>query len=567
MSLKAQPMCPIPEDTFLVGQQLLAEDDLYRIIGEQYAELVKDEDFAGVYSHTGQPGYSPARLSLVTVLQAMEHLSDRGAKHMVRTRIDWKYALHLPLTDQGFDASVLSEFRARLVAGKAERKFFEALLEKLKEKGLLKGRGMQRSDSLQVVAAVRDLNRLELVMETLRVALESLCKANVEWVREKVPSDWFERYGEWIESERLVKESGGKGKGETERLLKQTGKDGFWLLEQLDEEKELRELEEVKRLEKVWRQQYRQEESESGATSIEMQTKESRRAEGVDSEIIVTPHDEEARYSEKRGEGSTGYKLHLTEVAEEEAPALITDVEIVGGQEYDGAALEGIHQRLKERGLLPEEHLADGGYVNGNTIAESQKREVQLTGPVQEAPACTEGNCLSLEHFQFDFEQQKAICPMGRESIHWVKMLRRDRGREAFLIYWEKQQCLSCRLAPPSLLNQERGRKVQISTHYQIIVKRRAEQQNKEFKNKYRRRSGVEATLSTLVRGYAGRRTPYRGRGKTRAHYLRIASAMNLKRAIAWERGERPQRKRVVRIKKVLGLEITTRQGWRQKTA
>ena len=101
--LRPQLLGPVPEDTLLIGQELLPEGDLYRMIGEQYAELVKDEDFAALYSKTGQPAYSPARLSLVTILQAMEHLSDRTTVHMVRTRIDWKYALHLPLADVGFD--------------------------------------------------------------------------------------------------------------------------------------------------------------------------------------------------------------------------------------------------------------------------------------------------------------------------------------------------------------------------------------------------------------------------------------------------------------------------------
>jgi len=608
VSLTPKPIGPIPEDTLLVGQQVLSEDNLYRIIGEQYAEVVKDEDFADFYSHTGQPGYSPARLSLITVLQAMEHLSDRVAIHMVRTRIDWKYALHLPLNDPGFDPSVLCEFRGRLVEGEAERKFFDALLEKFKEKGLLKGRGMQRTDSLQLLGAVRVLNRLELVMETLRLVLESMVKADVEWVRGNVPAEWFETYGEWNESERLVKESGPQGKAATGRFLKQTGKDGFRLMDQLKAESELRELEAVKTLEKVWGQQYRRMET-TEVVEVELSTKESRRADGVDREIIVTPHDVDVRYSEKRGEGSTGYKLHLTETAEEDAPALITDLETVGGQEYDGGALEGIHERLEERGLLPEDHLGDKGYVNGNTIAESHDRGVNLVGPVQEAsvhqsseqtkpepenrsvvkqeqevsessvdlregegPKAAEckptESCLGLEKFQFDFEQRTAICPKEIESARWVTTIRRDRGpggigREAYLLYWDKEKCLSCELALPSLINQQRGRIVQLSPHHEITEQRRAEQQTKEFRKKYRRRSGVEASLSAMVRGHGGRRTRYRGKAKTRAHYLRIGSAMNLKRAIAWENGCRPKRVRVVRMKKALGLERAMRLGWR----
>lgn len=164
-----------------------------------------------MYSHTGQPAISPARLALVSVLQVMEHVSDRVAVAMVKTRIDWKYALHLELSYGGFDASVVSEFRDRLIKSHKQRVVFDGLLKRLKDKGLLKGRGMQRTDSLRVVGAVRELNRLELVMETMRKALEAIAKQDKEWIRRNTPGEWLESYGEWVQAERMVKESGQKG--------------------------------------------------------------------------------------------------------------------------------------------------------------------------------------------------------------------------------------------------------------------------------------------------------------------------------------------------------------------
>src|SRR5213075_628877 len=114
---------------------------------------------------------TPWRLALVLVLQFAEGLSDRQAADAVRGRIDWKYALALDLTDPGFDASVLSEFRSRLVAGQAEMGLFETLLAHLRALGLVKPRGRQRTDSPHVLAAIHVLNRLECVGETLRHAL------------------------------------------------------------------------------------------------------------------------------------------------------------------------------------------------------------------------------------------------------------------------------------------------------------------------------------------------------------------------------------------------------------
>src|SRR3954452_2999933 len=114
------------------------------------------------------------RLALVTVLQFLKNLSDRQAAEAVRARIDWKYALGLELTDAGFHFSVLTEFRARLVAGRSEHLLLDTMLERFKERGLVKARGKQRTDSTYVRPAVRDLHFLELVAETLRATLDDL---------------------------------------------------------------------------------------------------------------------------------------------------------------------------------------------------------------------------------------------------------------------------------------------------------------------------------------------------------------------------------------------------------
>src|SRR5689334_20765153 len=84
-------------------------------------------------------------LALVTVFQFQEGLSDRQAAEAVRGRIDWKYALSLELTDAGFDASVLSEFRSRLVAHGASERLLEVLVGQFKERGLITARGKQRT--------------------------------------------------------------------------------------------------------------------------------------------------------------------------------------------------------------------------------------------------------------------------------------------------------------------------------------------------------------------------------------------------------------------------------------
>src|SRR5918911_1398436 len=128
-------------------------------------------------------------------MQVREGLSDRQAAEAVRARIDWKYLLGLELTDPGFDHSVLCEFRDRLLTGGAPERLLERVLEVCRELGVLKARGRQRTDATHVLAAVRKLNRLELVAETLRAALNATAAAAPDWLRELAPPAWYERYG------------------------------------------------------------------------------------------------------------------------------------------------------------------------------------------------------------------------------------------------------------------------------------------------------------------------------------------------------------------------------------
>src|ERR1700758_4854772 len=151
MSLQAAPSAPIPAETARIAQAAFPKGTLCMQMRDTLGPLCEDEQFAALFSSTGQPAEAPARLALVLVLQFVEGLSDRQAADAVRGRIDWKYALALELTDAGFDASVLSEFRSRLVAHQACGRLLEVLVEQFKERGLITARGKQRNASTHVL--------------------------------------------------------------------------------------------------------------------------------------------------------------------------------------------------------------------------------------------------------------------------------------------------------------------------------------------------------------------------------------------------------------------------------
>ncbi len=133
MSLKPERINPVPEETARIAHAAYPKGNVFMHMRDELGTIYQDEPFAHLFSHTGQPAEAPWRLAVVTIMQFAEGLSDRQAADAVRGRIDWKYALGLELTDPGFDASVLSEFRTRLVEGQAEEQLLTVMLTLFKE--------------------------------------------------------------------------------------------------------------------------------------------------------------------------------------------------------------------------------------------------------------------------------------------------------------------------------------------------------------------------------------------------------------------------------------------------
>src|SRR5512147_1080819 len=229
MSLKLDPIQPVPEETARIAKAAFRKGNPLLKLRDELGSIFSDENFADLFPKLGQPGLPPWRLALITVLQFRENLPDRQAAEAVRARIDWKYLLGLELTDSGFDHSVLCAFRTRLLAGGAEERLLHKLLDACRARGLLKARGRQRTDATRVLASVRVLNRLELLGETLRAALNELAAVAPGWLREVAPEGWYERYARRIEDGRLPRAAA----AEREAYAHTVGEDGFALLDRL----------------------------------------------------------------------------------------------------------------------------------------------------------------------------------------------------------------------------------------------------------------------------------------------------------------------------------------------
>jgi len=494
----------------------MAASDPYRLVGDGVSEILSWEDFAGLYSQVGRGAIHPIVLCLVTVFQYLENIPDRQAARWAVMRMDWKYALHMPLKWQGFHYSDLCNFRKRLLKHGAERMIFDKVLDWVQGQGFLKKYAKQRTDSTQVLGAVERLSRLELVWETLRLALKAIQGEAPGWYGKQIPSALHEAYVERHSAWRLSKQE------VTAEMLK-AGTDGFWLLDRLGESapKGVLELSEVETLRTVWEQQF-----ERGGDETKTRSPSGR---GKGKDLVVTPHDPEARWSEKRGKGWVGYRLQVTETAEDEvAQQFITDIDVVSANRDDSEVIDEIQNRLQERGLKPEEHDVDQGYTSGANLAHSAARGIELLGPVaQDTAGKPEG--FRQSDFDLDFETQQATCPRGKIAPTWYpRPSEAEDGYVGAEIQF-KNECQSCpdraECAPGKC-----GRTLKASPYYALLQQRRAEQETEEFKERYKRRAAIEGTISEVVRAHGGRRARYRGHSKVRLQALFIGAATNLKR-------------------------------------
>jgi transposase len=452
-------------------------------------------------------------------MQFRENLADRQAAEAVRARIDWKYLLGLDLTDPGFDFSVLSEFRDRLLAGSAGELLLDKLLERCRTMGLIKARGKQRTDSTHVLAAIRVLNRLELVAETLRAALNELATVAPAWLQGVAPLEWYERYGKRIEDTRLP-----QGQANRDAYAQTVGEDGLALLDALDAAEApvgVRALASIAALRQTWQRHYACTPGTSPgepAPARRVRFKENRdlprAAEGIES-----PYDVDARYRHKHGTSWTGYMVHVSETCDPTHPHLLTHVHTTSAAVHEASCTEVIHQALVAKDLAPTEHLVDGAYIDAELLLTSQQAHgIMLRGPtrpIQGWQTHVEG-AYTVEHFTVDWQHQTVVCPQGTTAHSWHELVARD-GHPYIMASFSPQQCRPCPARPLCTQSQRQGRRLRLppQAQYEALQEARAWYSSDEGTQRYKRRAGVEGTLSQGVRAFGLRRTRYRGLGKT----------------------------------------------------
>jgi len=441
--------------------------------------------------------------------------------------------LHV-LTDAGFDASVLSAFRTRLIDGAAEHLLFDTLLTWCRERQVLKARGRQRTDSTHVLAAVRALNRVQVVSETMRATLNRVAVVAPAWLRTITQPVWADRYARPTEDDRLPTRSAAR-----EHLALTVGADGYALLTAVyapSAPRWLREVPAVNTVRHVWIQNYTR-----NADQLHGRTGD---AIPPAAQFVSSPYDHDAQYARKYTTQWVGYKVHITETCDDDLPHVITHIETTAGPVADGAATPMIHAALHERDLLPRIHIVDPGFTqrvpDAKLLVDSQHTySVDVVGPTRadyhwQARA---GEGFDAQHFHIDWEQTHATCPARCTSISWTPAVD-NRHNDVITMKLSTKDCGGC----PSRARCIRSRKpsprrtltVRPQAQFVALQAARAREVKSTFRMEYARRAGIEGTISRGVRTNRLRRTRYIGQVRTHLGHVRAATGLNFLRLGEW---------------------------------
>lgn len=525
--------------TAAISGGLFEPTDRYRIFAQMiYPRLASARPRleSSYCPDNGRVAIEPVLLLGVSLLQFLDGKPDRAAVETLRYHAGWNFALNRQLGDELFHPTTLVNFRQRLMEHGLSAIGFESILEGLIEAGLVPRRGRQRLDSTQIFGKLSRMSRLESVRETLRLALRELQAKTDSANRPEFWAGLWERYVETALDYRTESSA-------LQAKMSQAGEDAAQLLKWARQSSEGGRLhgEQMELLQRVWNENF--EWDPAGA----LQPRSAQPAGAVHN-----PHEPQAQWAAK-GQGKqkkehVGYKVQVAETVQEAplqpgepTPNFITAMVTQPAIGSDDAGLPLVEQEQLQMGLEKPSHLyVDGAYVSAERLVEAQAEGRSLIGPAQSAPK-KEGR-FSVEEFQIQVEERRAVCPAGRQNTQCSRLEEEQTGKINYRFEWSAH-CHECPLRAQCLGKDQKHRTVVVGQHHTLLQARRREQRTVEFKTEAKRRNAIEGTQSELVRAHGLRRARYRGLAKVRLQNYLAGAACNIKRWIrrqAWLAAQGP---------------------------
>jgi len=513
-------------DANVLLEQLFPPSDRYRIFFERILPVLwrKRDLLRDLYCEdNGRPAVEPVVAMGVTLLQFMEKVPDRQAAENARLHLGWKYALGLELDHGGFHYSSLCHFRGRLVEAEAARIGFDAILDALRDAGLVSRCRRQRLDSTHVLGNVARMSRLECVRETIRLFVEAVERCGFA---EALPGygRYVERYCEsQVQWHKLSQAT-------LAQKAEQAGCDVLLLIGWLRQQPAaIRDHDRAILLERVFLEQYQ---IDSSCGSFR---------KGENSGVVKNPHDPDAQWASKdlaKTKTWVGYKVQVAETVPESddlkqkgepTEQFITEVTTTEAiaSDLDGMR-RNLHAQAEHQKDQPQELYVDAAYVTDDTMAEAQEGGREIIGPARKPGNPT--HLLDVDQFDIDVAKRTAVCPAGHASRQ-CSLIHDSCNASVYYRFEWAGLCDSCELQKRCTQRKDGRRHVSVGMHHDLLQQRRRDMNTDQFKLKMHRRNAVEGTISEFARA-GGRRTRYRGLVKTTlANYFQGA-AVNVNRWI-----------------------------------
>ncbi|MCK6593131.1 MAG: transposase, partial [Polyangiaceae bacterium] len=522
MFRKRDPQAGLFETTNLLPQQKRARltETWAETFRQRALPLIQEDPFAPLFDEgNGRPNVPVQILVAVLILKDMFNLTDDETLEQVEFSLLWQHALRLAPEDAHVCQKTLHNFRTRLLAHDGGRLAFEqitaAIIQAL---GIRVSR--QRLDSTHIVSNFAVLTRLGLFCETLRVALTALRRSHPK-IYGRVPEELRERY---------VKADGGETRfrdaksDEARRRLDVCGRDAYRVLS-VCEGKAAGKLKEVETLKRLFEEQCKLVEDDQQPSDDDADSEQGgvpvvvKEPKDISSASLQTPHDPDATYSGHKGKG---YEVQIAETCHAENEVeILTHVDVTPSFESDASATIPVLNDLAERGLQPQELVADTTYGSAENAVYAARLGTELVSPVsgstptEVAPAAAEDErTLTPADFTIDLREQTALCPAGVPALSVEAV--DERGKVVELRF-DADKCVSCPFVgrcPAKLEAEGDATTVRVNLEKANLEQRRRAEARGELRPRYRIRAGIEATNSELKRKHGLGRLRVRGRAR-----------------------------------------------------
>jgi transposase len=465
----------------------------------------------------GRPGVEPVLLLGVSILQFMDRCPDRTAVEMLKYHLGWKLALQQELGLKSFDPSTLVYFRQRLLEHGQAKLAFDTVLEGLQRAGLVSKRGPRRLDSTHVLGLVARMSVLEMLRETLRLAMEELAAV----ADLKQPDFWTMLWERYVQSKLDYQ----LADATLAQKQIQAGEDIALLVAWAQTQgPEIQRGPKMQLLQRVLQENFQM---------VQDQLQKMDQSSGA----VKNPHDPEVTWCKKSSDKSTqweGYKVQVEETVPPQPTepgqptegfitAMVTQPAI--GSEDAGMQQAQVEQR--QSGLEPASELyVDSGYISAGRLREAAEAQRELIGP---AKSSSQAGVFRTDAFDVDVEKKTAVCPAGQPASACQGFHDGRSGKMNYRFGWG-EACASCPLKDQCLGKKQSRRTLEVTEDHAFLQQRRREQKTGEFAKRMRKRNAIEGTISELVRGHGLRHARYRGLEKVGQQNYFIGAACNAKR-------------------------------------